>query len=276
MMKLSARQIVFIVVAIAIVAPVLLQLHSPSPPTPETRQFFATVDSLPAGSVILISFDFEASSFAEVRPLADALVNHAFSRQIRIVALSLFAEGTALGEQVLRDAAAENRKKYGSDYVFLGFRPQFRSAILALADSIGREFPQDYYGTNTSELLLLSSVQNYSDIALVISIADGSMPTYWVEHAVTPYHIRLLTMLTATMATSFYPYVSSGQIVALTSGLKGAAEYETMLHAPAAGARGLLAQSVAQIVIVLIIVAGNVADRMRRKKLSPGLEASGR
>ena len=47
---------------------------------------------------------------------------------------------------------------------------------------------------------------------LVISITDGGMPTYWVDYAVTRYHARLQTVLTATMATSFYPYVSSGQI----------------------------------------------------------------
>jgi hypothetical protein len=264
-MKLIARQIVFLVVAVAVVAPVLLQLHSPSPASAETRHFFEVVDSLPAGSIILVSFDFEASSFAEVRPLADALVRHAFQRNVRVLALSLFAEGTALGAQLLQDAGAENGKLYGIDYAFLGFRPQFRSAILALADSIAREFPLDYYGTQAADLPLLQSTHSYADLALVVSIADGSMPTYWVEHAVSPFQIRFLTMLTATMATSFYPYLSSGQIVAMASGLKGAAEYETLLHSPAAGARGLLAQSVVQVVIVLIIIAGNVADRVRKR-----------
>lgn len=270
MTKPSARQIVFLVVAVAVTLPVLLQLHPANEPSDETRNFFAAIDSLPAGATILVSFDFEASAYAEIKPLGDALVRHAFARNVRILGLSLFAEGTALGAQLLQSAADETGKTYGVDYAFLGFRPQFRSAILALADTITKEFPSDYYGRTSAELPLLREVVNYDDLAFVVSLADGSMPTYWVEHAVLPYKVRLLTMLTATMATSFSPYISSGQIVALASGLKGAAEYETLLKQPAAGARGMFALSVAQIVIVLIIVAGNVADH-RRRSTPPGV-----
>lgn len=269
MTRPSARQLVFLVVAVAVTLPVLLQLHPANHPSDETRNFYAAIDSLPAGATILISFDFEASAYAEIKPLGDALVRHAFARNVRIVGLSLFAEGTALGAQLLHSAAAEAGKTYGVDCVFLGFRPQFRSAILALADSITTEFPSDYYGRASTELPLLREVINYDDLAYVVSLADGSMPTYWVEHAVLPYHVRLLTMLTATMATSFAPYISSGQIEALASGLKGAAEYETLLKQPAAGARGMFALSIAQIVIVLIIVAGNIADRRRRGAAMP-------
>ncbi len=270
MTKPSGRQIVFLVVALAVTLPVLLQLHPANEPSDETRNFFAAIDSLPAGATILVSFDFEASAYAEIKPLGDALVRHAFARNVRILGLSLFAEGTALGAQLLQSAADEAGKTYGVDYAFLGFRPQFRSAILALADTITKEFPSDYYGRRSAGLPLLREVVNYDNLAFVVSLADGSMPTYWVEHAVLPYKVRLLTMLTATMATSFSPYISSGQIVALASGLKGAAEYETLLKQPAAGARGMFALSVAQIVIVLIIVAGNVADH-RRRSTPPGV-----
>ena len=112
----------------------------------------------------------------------------------------------------------------------------------------------------------MSQVDNYGDVALIISVADGSMPTYWVEYAVTPHQAKFQTVLTATMATSFYPYLTSGQIKGIAAGLKGAAEYESLLGHDGAGSRGLLAQSVSQFAIVLIIIAGNVIERMRRRR----------
>jgi hypothetical protein len=264
-MNTKARYIVYAVVLVAIILPVVFNFSLTHSPSPETTRFHALIDSLPAGATILISFDFEASSFAEIRPLADAMIQHAFRKDIRIVALSLFAEGAALGEEVLAANAKTAGKIYGRDYAFLGFRPQYQSAILALGESISGEFPVDYYGSPSSELPLLGESDSYEKLALVVSIADGSMPTYWVEYAVTRHHVRLACLLSATMATQFYPYLSSQQIIAFASGLKGAAEYEDLLKLPGAGGRGLFAQSIAQFAIVAIIIAGNVVERLRRR-----------
>lgn len=264
-MKNTARYTVYGVVLLAVVLPIIFNFRLTPTPSPETTRLHSLIDSLPEGSTILASFDFEASSFAEIRPLADAVIQHAFRRNVRIIALSLFAEGTALGEAMLADNAESAGKRYGDDYVFLGFRPQYQSVILALGESIQREFPSDYHGVPTATIPLLDSVQNYADLALVISIADGSMPTYWVEYAVTPHQAKLACLLTATMATQFYPYLSSQQIIALAAGLKGAAEYESLRNESGAGGRGLFAQSVAQVAVVAIIVVGNVIERRRRR-----------
>ncbi len=265
-MKISPRHVVFIIIGIAVTLPIIFNIHLDSTVTPETQQVYANIDSLPAGAVIMVSFDFEASSFAEVRPLSEVIIKHAFAKNLRIVAVSLFAEGAALGEQLLSSLAQSTGKVYGVDYVYLGFRPQYQAAILAMGESISREFPTDYFGNATAGQSLMSEVDNYGDIALIISVADGSMPTYWVEYAVTPHQAKFQTVLTATMATSFYPYLASGQIKGIAAGLKGAAEYESLLGHEGAGSRGLLAQSVSQFAIVLIIIAGNVIERMRRRR----------
>ena len=265
-MNNSARRVIFLIIAIAVVLPVIFNIHLGTTVTPETRQVFANIDSLPSSAIVMVSFDFEASSFAEVRPLADVIIQHAFQKNLRIVALSLFAEGAALGEQLLSKLASDNGKNYGSDYIYLGFRPQYQAAILAMGESITTEFPRDYFGNATNESALMAEVDTYDDIALVISVADGSMPTYWVEYAVTPHDVKFQTVLTATMATSFYPYLASGQIRGIAAGLKGASEYESLLGRDGAGARGLFAQSVSQFAIVLLIIAGNVFERVRRRR----------
>ena len=265
-MNNSTRRIIFTIIGVAVALPIIFNIRLGTTVTPETRQVYANIDSLPPGATIMVSFDFEASSFAEVRPLADVIVRHAFDKKLRIVALSLFAEGAALGEQLLTKLARDNGKVYGSDYVYLGFRPQYQAAILAMGESITTEFPRDYFGDATHDLVLMAEIDNYDNIALVISVADGSMPTYWVEYAVTPHQVKFQTVLTATMATSFYPYLASGQIRGIAAGLKGASEYESLLGRDGAGARGLFAQSVSQFAIVLLIIAGNLLERVWRRR----------
>jgi hypothetical protein len=260
----TTRRIIFVLILISVIVPMLLHLSLGYSASPEVEQAFANLDTLPPGAAVLISSDFEASAIAEVGPLARAIIRHAFERDLRIVGVSLFAEGTALGEQMLVDLAEEYGKVYGTDYVYLGFRPQYIATILAMGESIGAEFPNDYYGTFVTELPLMAEVGNYDDIALVVSVYDGSMPTYWAEYAVAGSGVNLQVALTATMATAYYPYLDSGQIKGLVAGLQGAAEYEKLLNHSGGGKRGVPALAMAQLMLIAIILFGNLRERIRR------------
>jgi hypothetical protein len=265
-MKFTPRGFAFVLVFLSVVFPLLYPLNLSDRITPETERFKILVDSLPPGSVVMVSFDHEASTIAEVRPLSAALVRHLFSRDVKIIGLALFAEGTAIGNQVLSVLAKEYGKEYGRDWVFLGFRPQYQAAILGLGDSIANVFPRDYYRNLSAGLPLLAEVANYSKIGLVVSVADGDLANYWVEYAHTRFGVRVAGMVTAVMATSYLPYVASGQMSAMVNGLKGAAEYERLLGRPGAAVRGMDAQSLAHMAIFGLIAAGNAVFWLRRKK----------
>lgn len=266
MSRATTRHIIFLLILLAVAVPLLLDLDLHHSASPETLQAYANIDSLPPGSVVMISFDFEASALPEVGPLAMAMINHCLKKDLYVIGLSLFAEGTALGEQMLRKASGNYGKRYRDDYLYLGFRPQYQAAILGMGESIWTVFPEDYFGTPATEFPIRGAVENYGQIALLISVTDGSMPTYWAEYAVTPSGVNLQVALTATMATAFYPYLDSGQIKGLLAGLKGAAEYEQLLQQGGGGSRGLLALSVSQSVVFLVILAGIVIDYRRRRQ----------
>ncbi len=72
--------------------------------------------------------------------------------------------------------------------------------------------------------------------------------------------------MTAAMVTTYDPYISSGQLHALIGGLRGAAEYETLLKIGGGGQRGMLAQASAHIYILLLILAGNVIYFVSRRR----------
>ncbi|MGC9317013.1 MAG: hypothetical protein ACP5KN_03125 [Armatimonadota bacterium] len=64
------------------------------------------------------------------------------------------------------------------------------------------------------------------------------------------------------MATDLYPYLQSHQLVGLINGLKGAAEYELLLGLEGEDAPGMLgmsAQSIAHLLIIVLVIVGNIA-----------------
>lgn len=265
-MKIKPRTFAFWAVFVAVTFPLLYPLNISDRVSPEAVKFKALIDSIPSGAVVMVSFDHEASTIAEVRPLATVLARHLFSRDIKIIGLSLFAEGTAIGNQVLSLVAEEFGKEYGRDWVFLGFRPQFQAAILGMGENIADVFPRDYHRNVTAELPLLKKVSNYSQIAMVVSVADGDLGYAWVDYAYTRYGARVSAMLTAVMVASYMPLYASGQLAGLVNGLKGAADYERLLDKPGAAIRAMDAQSLAHVVILLLILGGNTAFWWRRKK----------
>jgi len=261
------RRTVFVLLALAVGGALLLKAGLPIGISPSTQEVFDAIEALDSGSVVMISFDHEASSLPEVGPLGAAITDHCFRRGIPVVGLALFSEGTAAGYDLLGRRAAAAGRRYGDDWIYLGFRPQYTAAILGMGESIAGVFAADYEGNALETLPLGRRVATYDDIALVISVADGSMPTYWVEFAQARYGQEIVAALSAVMVTSFLPYYEAGQLAGIVAGFRGAAEYEQLLNAPGAGTRGMSAQSAAHGLIALLVVWGNVqAWRDRRRK----------
>ena len=265
MSRLHARHLVFLGLFLVVGITMALNISVDVNVSPYTQKMFDYIDSLPEGSVIMMSFDHEASSLPEIRPVALAVIRHAFKKNHKIIGVSLFAEGTLIGYRLLTNTAKEYKKQYGADFVYLGFRPQYIAAILAMGESIESTYPVDYLGRNYAEIPMLKNISNYDDIAAVISFADGSRTTDWIEYGGN-FNITVLGAVTAAMVTTYDPYLSSGQMEAMMGGLRGAAEYEKLIDIKGGGARGMLAQSSAHIYVIAMILLGNIFYFRNRKK----------
>ena len=268
MKKIEARHLTFLGLFVVVTVTMLLNVKLDMKPSPYTQSMYDYIESLPEGSVLIVSFDHEASSLPEIRPIALSLLRHAFKKGHKLVGVSLLAEGTLIGYRLMRETALEYGREYGSDYVYLGFRPQYIAAILAMGESIEQTYPKDYLGNPYQQFELLRGIKNYDDVAAVLSIADGSLTTHWIEYGQARYGVKVLGGVTAAMVTTYDPYLASGQMYAMMGGLRGAAEYEKLIEIEGGGARGMLAQSSAHIYVVILIILGNVAyftSRNRKK-----------
>jgi hypothetical protein len=263
--KTLDRRIIFVFMFFGVALPLLMKIGLPVSITPDVRRVYDYIERLEPGDVVLVSYDHDTGTLPEMLPMSDAILRHLFTKDIRVVGMALRAEGTGIGRQNIRRTAAEFNKLEGEDFVFLGFRPEVTAAILGLGTSFERVFPKDDVGIPVGEIPLMQGVQNYSDIELVISITDDDTPVYWVNYANARFKVKVVAGLTAVMATTFFPFIDSGQMIGMVAGLKGAAEYEKLISKPGRAARGMDAQSIAHLVMIGFIIIGNIAFVMRKR-----------
>jgi hypothetical protein len=259
------RRFLYLILFVSVVLPLLFPIGLTGRVSTATRQFHDLIESLGPGDVIILSFDCEAASWPEVGPVARAIAEHAMRKGVCIIGTSFLSEGTALGYELLSQLALANQKTYGEDWVYLGFRPQYVAAMLGMGESIAREYPQDYLDGPTEELPLVVRAGSYHGVRLIVSIADDTMPQYWVEYAGARYGTRIAAGLAAVMLTTFTPYLDSGQLSGLVGGLKGAAEYEQLLKVKGAGTRGMDAQSSAHLAIIALVILGNIGYYWKKR-----------
>jgi hypothetical protein len=260
------RRWIFLLMGLAVTVPMLFNISPEVQVTRDTREIYDAIDSLDAGDYVMISFDFEASSFPEMSPLAVAVLNHIFKKNLKVVGLALFSEGTAIGYTLLSEVAQKHGKQYGEDYIYLGFRPQYVSAILLMGESIVKVFPEDYLKKPLEDYPEFAGLNNYDDLPLVISVADGSLPIHWAEYANARYNQKVAVACAAVMVTAFKPYFESGQLIGPAAGIKGAAEYEKILGQKGTAHRRLFAQSTAHLFIIIMVIAANIAAWRRKKR----------
>jgi hypothetical protein len=271
------RRIIFLSIGLAVAIPVLRPLGFPVQISEETRSFYREIENLKEGDVVLLSVDYEGDVMAEVDPMTVAVMKHAFSKNLKVVALTTYAGGTGIAERILGEAARAYGKTYGEDYVFLGYNPDWSGTILRLGESFRATYPTDQHGKATSEIPLMKRVRTYKDISLIVSISGSGLSEYWAIWAGGRYGVKVISGNTAIQAILIYPYYQARQILGFLGGLKGAAEYEVLINKPALATKGMDAQSVAHGLMVVFIIIGNVgfflARRARQRAKAQGEHA---
>src|SRR5262249_10160750 len=88
--------------ALAVAAPILLQIGSDETPSPPTKRLFDRVEELPEGSRILMSLDFDPNSSAELAPMAYAFTRHCCLRGHKIYFMTLWGTGLPMIDMTIK------------------------------------------------------------------------------------------------------------------------------------------------------------------------------
>ncbi len=265
------RRIIFFVIGLCTLVPLLYPVGLPIKGTPEVRAVYDYIESLPDGSVFLLSMDFDPASKPELEPQAIALLRHAFSRNLRVIAMTLWLPGTGLAEQTVNRVAQELGKVNGEDYVFLGYSPGVGALIIGMGQDLYKAFPSDYYGNPTKKLAVLKDVPNLRHVNYVVSLAAGTPGVEtWYLFGKDKYQFELGGGCTGVIAPGLYPLLRSGQINGLIGGMRGAAEYELLIDQSGSAVAGMDAQSATHFAIIVLVILCNTFYFMTRRAAARG------
>jgi hypothetical protein len=253
------RRIIFVLIFVAVVWPLIQPMRLPIGVSPPVQTLYDAVEAIPPGSVVMLGADYSPDTMPELQPMVETFLRHAFERDLRVVVACLWPASPPLVETAIGPLAEEYGKEYGVDYVNLGYMAGGIVTLLGMGASIPNTYPSDYGGTPVTEIPLMQEVENFDDIAFVMEVSAGTPGTReWVQQVQGRYRVALGSGTTAVGAPNFYPYVQSGQLTGLLGGLKGAAEYETLIGHPGDATKGMDAQSIVHALVVVFILFGNV------------------
>jgi hypothetical protein len=267
--RTNDRRYIYAAVAFYVIFPIIVTLNLPISTSPEVQELYDAIEALPDSSTVMLTFDYYPSTLAETEPMSRAALNQLFSKDCKVVTMTTIPlGGPSIAERVTREVAAQYNKVYGVDFVNIGYKANYVAVLKGMGSSIETIYPTDNSGTPLSQIPMMAHIKNYDDIAFIFAISDNSIIDYWVSIVNAQYGKRIGIGVTAVSAPAYFAYLGSGQLVGMLGGMKGAAEYENLVHKPAAANLGMSAQSLVHLFIIFSVLAGNViyfVDKRRNK-----------
>ena len=266
------RRWIFLAMGLSIAVPILLKLRFPEYPGAMARATFDAVEAVPEGSSVLLSFDYDPASAAELQPMASALVHHCAARKLNIVFMALWPLGKQQADRTIETVLKPFHPEYvyGSNFVQLGYQSGNEGVIKLMATNVPEAYKTDAAGAATSGLPLLASVRDLGAFKLIASISAGYPGAKeWVQYANGPMPdafsvIGGSTGVQVSQLLPYYPRQMEGMLVAV----KGAAEYEMLVEQkypvdkPEVIGQGRVRmgpQLVAHLLMIALIVLGNLS-----------------
>ncbi len=270
------RRIIFIFIFVAVAAPILFPITFQESATEVVKGVYDKIENLPAGSKILISFDFDPAMAPEVQPMANAISAHALEKGHKIIFMSLWATGQALLSQTLETVVLPQfpEKEEFVDYVNIGYKAGNEGVLNVIVADFRQMFPTDVNSVPLDSIPLFYNLKSCKDLDMIVSIGGGKPgPKEWVLFVGDPGNIPMGVGVAAVVAPQLYPYYPK-QVVGILGGVKGAAEYESEFvknyskfeNMDTPGLRMMGPQTLAHVVIMSFIIIGNVIFFRSRRK----------
>ncbi|PKN78725.1 MAG: hypothetical protein CVU48_07565 [Candidatus Cloacimonetes bacterium HGW-Cloacimonetes-1] len=231
------RRYIYIVVALAIIIPLMIPYNSDNVTTPPTENIYQMIDSFSGREdrAVLLSFYHDASTMPELYPMEVAILRHCFERKIKVFTLTWFPSGAPIIDYAINSVKEEFRDiKPGVDYCNFGYKPQAFAMIIGMGDNIANTMNTDAEGRKLENLPIMNGISNYNEMNLVVEFSGSSAGMTWIMYARPKFGLNVGVGVTAVMAADLYPYLQTGQLVGMLTGLKGASEYEKLVDVFAA------------------------------------------
>lgn len=210
-----------LLVLLALAAAVVLGADAgPSLGTPNSApaaDMADALDALPDDGVVVLGFDPDIGTYAEIRPTVRVLLADLLARGVTLAFVSVTPDGRALAlaELARIDALEANPRQI----VDLGFVPGAEAALVALASELTSGGSDPVATQLTDEAL-------EPDLAVVVGGIDVG-PRAWVEQFAPRTEVPLVAVAPAVLIPEVEPYRESGQLAALLATVGDGAAYRS-------------------------------------------------
>ena len=260
------RRWVFLFILLGVAIPLLIPFGFEIEVSKNVQMVYDLVNSAQPGELILLSFDYDPSSKPEIQPAAEAMIQQAIDKNLRIVCIALWPMGVSLVNEIYEKKI--DSLHYGVNYINLGYTAGGMVAIQSMGRNFIDVFPRDADGNNVNDFEIMQGIRNLNDFSFVSSFSSGDPGMrQWIMVAGDSYGVPVTGVTTAVSTPGFLPYINEQrQLHGLIGGLKAAAEYEKLVGVPGSATAGMDAQSIAHLIIIIFIIIGNVSWHLKKIK----------
>lgn len=210
------------------------------------RAVTAAFDAMPDDALVLVGFDPDVGTYAEIRPTVRAVLADLLNRGAKLALVSLTPDGRALAiaELARMDRSEANPRQL----IDLGFLPGAEAALVAVARGIN----------GGSQDPIRADLPSPPDLAVVIGGIDLGARS-WVEQVQPRIDgLPIVAIAPTVLLPELEPYRASGQLAALIGTPRDGAAYRAQAELgrlermvdPAAG------PSPAAIIVGLLVAIG--------------------
>lgn len=291
------RRWIYLVLGLVLIVSLLLGKAVEPTVLPPAQQLFDAVNAAPAGpgdgKIIVVGMTFSAGTMGENGNQARAILRHLMIQKKRFAIISIAEpQGAEYSKAIVSDIAKQYGYRYGEDWISFGYQLSSIAFYKAFIRDIPNVIPTD--GVNNEKITsypIMQGIKSVKDVAMLIDITASASVYNWLQYVqpATQPRLPIGYACTGIMATEALPYLESGQLAGMLPGLKGAADYEslvdkleareikaghlqhaynpdapTSLRLPAPAVKLMFTQGTAHIAIILFILIGNIGLLLTR------------
>lgn len=257
------RRYFYVLLIIVLLAPLITPIGLPVSVNKWTKNAYGKVDSLKSGDIVVMDWGYTVAGAADIEPQAAAVFKHLMSKNVKVIGIAFQDQGPMLMEKMFKQYEAQG-KKYGEDFVNLGYLAGVETGMSAFVKDIPKATPKDFRGNTLDKLPLMKGIKSLTDTKMLLFFTT-LYPSQWVRQA-GPTKVPIIAGVVTTLGPDCEPYVQSGQFAGLLTGLRGGAEYEMMMNQPGTAVAAMDAQSMGHLLIVLFIIFGNIAHFTAKRR----------
>jgi hypothetical protein len=186
-------------------------------------------NTLPANAPVLLVFDYEAARAGELEAAAAPMIDQMLTlKSPRLSLLSSTPTGSGLAERFMQILQADREYARNESFINLGYLPGGAAGVQAFSKNpvTTKQFTTTGEGAWTSPVL--QGVSQLSNFAAIILLTDDvETARIWIEQTDSDRgEARLLVVSSAQSGPMIRPYVRSGQVDGMVTGLEDSAPIE--------------------------------------------------